>query len=69
MDLGPHAGFIIASYAICLAVVIGLVLWVMIDKKRQEADLEDLADQGISRASASQGKPQAGGKTSEATNA
>lgn len=49
MDLGTHAGFIIASYAVCLAVVVGLILWVVIDRKRQEADLEELADQGITR--------------------
>ena len=49
MDLGPHAGFILASYGLCLAAVIGLVAWVLIDKARQEADLKELADMGFTR--------------------
>jgi heme exporter protein D len=70
MDLGTHAGFIIASYAVCLAVVIGLVLWVVIDRKRQEADLEELADQGITRAGTAKGDTgQTGRKSSEAAKA
>ncbi|MCK7612313.1 heme exporter protein CcmD [Roseibium sediminicola] len=50
MDLGPHAGFIIASYGLCLATVIGLIAWVHIDKANQEKALKELAAQGISRA-------------------
>jgi len=49
MDLGPHAGFIIASYALCLVTVLGLIAWVRIDKANQERALDDLAAQGISR--------------------
>ncbi|ADZ68687.1 heme exporter protein CcmD [Polymorphum gilvum] len=49
MDLGPHAGFIIASYATCAAVVAGLIVWVFADKARQEAALADLEAQGIGR--------------------
>lgn len=49
MDLGPHAGFIIASYAICAAIVAGLVLWVRTDKARLEKTLDDLAEQGVGR--------------------
>ncbi len=56
MDLGPHAGFIIASYGICLAVVIGLIAWVRIDKAHQEAELKDLSDKGITRASTTAGR-------------
>ena len=52
MDLGTHAGFIVASYAICFAVVAGLILWVLIDKAQQEAALADLAKRGISRVGA-----------------
>ncbi|WP_417687609.1 heme exporter protein CcmD [Roseibium sp.] len=51
MDLGPHAGFIIASYAVCMTVVIGLIVWVRVDKARLDAALEDLAAQGHARAS------------------
>ncbi|GAB4516188.1 MAG: hypothetical protein Tsb0019_15440 [Roseibium sp.] len=50
MDLGPHAGFIIASYALCLLTVLGLIAWVRIDKANQERALDDLAAKGISRA-------------------
>ncbi|MET1415963.1 heme exporter protein CcmD [Roseibium sp. HPY-6] len=50
MDLGPHAGFILASYGLCLLTVLALVAWVKIDKANQERALKELADQGISRA-------------------
>jgi heme exporter protein D len=50
MDLGTHAGFIIASYGLCLLTVLALILWVRIDKANQERALKELADQGISRA-------------------
>ena len=50
MDLGPHAGFIIASYGLCLLTVLGLIAWVRIDKSQQEKALRELAEQGISRA-------------------
>ena len=33
MNLGPHATFIIAAYAIAALVVIGLILWVEIDNQ------------------------------------
>lgn len=52
MDLGTHSGFIVASYAICFVVVVGLILWVLIDKAQQEAALAELAKRGISRAGA-----------------
>ncbi|MBD8892105.1 heme exporter protein CcmD [Roseibium litorale] len=50
MDLGPHSGFIIASYALTAAAVLGLLLWVIFDRRKLEADLARLAEQGISRA-------------------
>lgn len=49
MDLGPHAGFIIASYGLCALTVLGLIAWVRIDKALQERALKELADQGVSR--------------------
>lgn len=51
-DLGPHAGFILVSYLLTFGVIAGLILWVLIDRTRQTAALKELADQGISRASA-----------------
>ena len=49
MDLGPHAGFILASYGLCTLTVLGLVAWVRIDKAMQEKALKELAEQGVSR--------------------
>ena len=49
MDLGPHSGFIIASYALCLLTVLALIAWVRIDKLVQDRALKELADQGIVR--------------------
>nr|WP_319384551.1 heme exporter protein CcmD [uncultured Roseibium sp.] len=49
MDLGPHSGFIIASYALCFLTVVALVAWVRIDKVVQDRALKQLAEQGISR--------------------
>ena len=49
MDLGPHSGFIIASYALCVLTVLGLIAWVRIDKIVQDRALKELADQGIGR--------------------
>lgn len=49
MDFGPHAGFIFASYALCVMTVMVLVAWVRFDKAAQDKALQDLADQGITR--------------------
>ncbi|WP_434054862.1 MAG: heme exporter protein CcmD [Roseibium sp.] len=49
MDLGPHSGFIIASYALCFLTVLALIAWVRIDKFVQDRALKQLAEQGISR--------------------
>ncbi|PVB61224.1 heme exporter protein CcmD [Labrenzia sp. 011] len=57
MDLGPHSGFIIASYGLCLVTVLGLIAWVRIDKAIQEKALRELAEQGVSRR-----RPDAGGR-------
>jgi len=52
MDLGPHAGFILAAYAIALAVVAGLIAWVVVDHRAQTRILEDLERAGVTRRSA-----------------
>lgn len=49
--LGPHWGFIAASYAIFAVVVIGLVLWVTSDHRAQRKALADLEARGIRRRS------------------
>jgi len=56
-DLGPHAGFIIASYVVTFGAMAGLVAWVLIDRARQQAALKDLEDQGIARSSARRTTP------------
>lgn len=52
MDLGPHAGFIWASYAAVVVVVGGLVLWLVADGRRQLKALKDLEQRGVKRRSA-----------------
>jgi heme exporter protein D len=51
-DLGPHAGFILACYAITLATVAGLFVWLLADRARLTAALARLEAQGIRRRSA-----------------
>lgn len=51
MDLGPHAGFIIAAYAIAALVVIGLIGWVLADYAAQRRLLADLEARGVTRRS------------------
>ncbi|HEV2957302.1 MAG TPA: heme exporter protein CcmD [Xanthobacteraceae bacterium] len=52
MDLGPHAGFIVAAYVIALAVVAGLIAWVVLDHRAQLRILEELERAGVTRRSA-----------------
>ena len=51
MNLGPHADFIIAAYAMTVFVVAALVAWVMLDYAAQRRILDDLEDQGVTRRS------------------
>jgi heme exporter protein D len=55
MDLGPHAGFIIAAYAIAALVVISLIAWVLADYAAQRRLLADLEARGVARRSDSSG--------------
>jgi heme exporter protein D len=52
VDLGPHAGFIVAAYAIALVVVAGLIAWIVVDHRAQLRILEDLERAGVTRRSA-----------------
>jgi heme exporter protein D len=57
-DLGPHAAFIWAAYAVTLIAVAGLVAFIVKDDRRQRQLLADLERQGITRRSAKPaGKP------------
>ena len=51
MNLGPHADFIIAAYAVTLFVVAALVAWILLDFSMQRRILGDLEERGISRRS------------------
>lgn len=51
MDLGPHAGYIWLSYAAMSFIVVGLIIWFVLDGRRQERALRDLEARGVSRRS------------------
>lgn len=52
MDLGPHAGFIWASYGAVALVLAALLTWLIWDGRRQQRLLEDLERRGVKRRSA-----------------
>ncbi|MEW5963185.1 MAG: heme exporter protein CcmD [Pseudomonadota bacterium] len=52
MDLGPHAAFIVASYAAVVIVLAGLTLWLILDGRHQRRLLEELEARGVRRRSA-----------------
>jgi heme exporter protein D len=52
VDLGPHVGFIVAAYAIAVAIVVGLIAWIVFDHRAQLRILEDLERAGVTRRSA-----------------
>jgi heme exporter protein D len=51
MELGPHAGFIIAAYAVATAVIGALIVWVVADHRAQRRTLAELEARGSSRRS------------------
>lgn len=51
MSLGPHAAFIVTSYALATFVVLILIAWVTIDYRRQKARLRELEASGVTRRS------------------
>jgi heme exporter protein D len=57
-DLGPHAAFILAAYAVTFIAVAVLIAFIVQDDRKQRQLLADLERQGITRRSAKQaGKP------------
>jgi heme exporter protein D len=52
MDFGPHAAFIIAAYGAAVAIVAGLIAWVVLDWRAQKRVLGDLEAHGVTRRSA-----------------
>lgn len=51
MNLGPHAAFIVTAYAAAIAIVVGLIGWILLDRLRLSRILDDFDAQGISRRS------------------
>lgn len=51
MDLGPHAAFIWASYAIVGLVLAGLIAWLSLDGRRQQRLIDELEARGVRRRS------------------
>ena len=61
MNLGPHAGFIVAAYSIAAVVIAALIAWVMLDYRAQKTTLADLDARGSTRSRrGSTGAAQAG---------
>jgi heme exporter protein D len=51
-DLGPHAAFIIAAYAVTFVAVAALALFIVEDDRKQRHLLAELERRGIRRRSA-----------------
>jgi heme exporter protein D len=51
MDLGPHAAFIVVAYGFAVAIVGGLIAWIMFDHHRQVRILSELEARGVTRRS------------------
>jgi len=51
MNLGPHADFIVASYAVTVFVVALLIAWIVLDYSSQRRILGNLEDSGVTRRS------------------
>lgn len=52
MDLGTHASFIWAAYAVTALVIAALIGWLFADGQWQRAALKDLDARGVKRRSA-----------------
>lgn len=57
MALGPHAFFIIASYALVGVTVLALIGWVIVDHMKLQAVLRELDAKGARRRSARDATP------------
>jgi heme exporter protein D len=50
-NLGPHADFIVAAYAVTVFVIALLISWVVLDHVSQKRSLGDLEERGVTRRS------------------
>jgi heme exporter protein D len=55
MNLGPHADFIVAAYAVTVFVIALLIAWVVLDHSAQRRMLGDLEERGVTRRSRDKG--------------
>jgi len=51
-SLGPHAGFILAAYAVSAVIVLAVVGWILADGVLLRRQMRDLEARGIRRRSA-----------------
>lgn len=51
MDLGPHAVYVWASYAVVTVGLAGLALWLVLDGRRQQRLIDELDRRGVRRRS------------------
>lgn len=56
MNLGEHADFIIASYALAIVTILALIAWVLFDFRTQLRILGELEQRGVTRRSRQTGK-------------
>ena len=56
MNLGAHASFIIAAYAVAIILTAALIAWVALDYRAQRRILGDLEERGITRRSQTKDK-------------
>jgi len=51
MTLGPHAAFIVTAYAAAIAIVAGLIVWVVLDRRHLTRMLGEFEARGVTRRS------------------
>ena len=56
MNLGPHAGFILAAYGAAVLILAALVAWIVLDHRAQKRALGELEMRGVTRRS-NRGRP------------
>ena len=49
--LGPYAAFIVSAYAAAIAIVAGLIVWIVLDRRRLLRAMKDLETRGATRRS------------------
>ena len=55
IEPGLHGGFILAAYMVAAVVLIGLVVWIVVDGRAQRRRIAELEARGVRRRSARNG--------------